>query len=250
MKTYTCQICSSNAYLYGILDFNKVCHEELANNFPKTKILINYFLCEYCKFCFAPEFLDWSDADFKNKIYDDQYILIDPGHAGWRAQENSKNIIDGFKIIDKIKHLDYGGGNGLFCEILRSQGWDSENYDPFYDGQIIDIKPNSYNFITAFEVFEHMPFVNKFMLDMVKFCSDDAIILFTTLLSDGNIHEDQDLDWWYAAPRNGHISLFSKKSLQILAQKNGFQFGSFSNNFHIFFKEIPSWASQMRFELH
>jgi hypothetical protein len=35
--------------------------------------------------------------------------------------------------------------------------------------------------------------------------------MFSTLLSDGNIKLGQKLTWWYASPRNGHISLFSRR---------------------------------------
>jgi hypothetical protein len=40
-------------------------------------------------------------------------------------------------------------------------------------------------------------------------------VLFSTLLSDGEIVRGRPLRWWYAAPRNGHISLFSAQSLRL-----------------------------------
>jgi hypothetical protein len=72
-----------------------------------------------------------------------------------------------------------------------------------------------------------------------------GLVLFSTLLSDGNIHSNQKINWWYASPRNGHISLFSKKSLDILAKKNGFNFVSFSIGFHVFFTDVPFWANHL-----
>jgi len=70
----------------------------------------------------------------------------------------------------------------------------------------------------------------------------EGMVLFSTLVSDGHIKHNQRINWWYAAPRNGHISLFSKQSLSILAEREGFSFGSFSPGFHILWKSLPSWA--------
>jgi hypothetical protein len=70
-------------------------------------------------------------------------------------------------------------------------------------------------------------------------------VLFSTLLSDGNIHPNQRLSWWYASPRNGHISLFSRNALTLLAQSKQFNFGSFNSGFHALYTTVPSWASHL-----
>lgn len=48
-------------------------------------------------------------------------------------------------------------------------------------------------------------------------------IIFNTFVG-CNIHPNQRINWWYAHPRNGHISLYSKQSLVILAQQYKFIF--------------------------
>ena len=66
--------------------------------------------------------------------------------------------------------------------------------------------------------------------------------MFSTLLSDGHIQKNQRLDWWYAAPRNGHISLFSKTSLTHLVEGYGLKLHSFSAGAHLMHgQNIPSW---------
>jgi 2-polyprenyl-3-methyl-5-hydroxy-6-metoxy-1,4-benzoquinol methylase len=102
-----------------------------------------------------------------------------------------------------------------------------------------------FDLITAYEVFEHVPDPLQLMVNLRSLLSLNGIILFSTLLSDGNIHVNQRLNWWYASPRNGHISLFSRKSLAILAENNGFIFGSFSLGFHVLFTNIPPWAAHV-----
>jgi len=81
---------------------------------------------------------------------------------------------------------------------------------------------------------------------MDSLLADDRFILFSTLLSDGKIERNKRLTWWYASPRNGHISLFSRKSLVLAAIKYHFNMGSFSNGLHVLFRsEIPSWAEHL-----
>jgi hypothetical protein len=80
------------------------------------------------------------------------------------------------------------------------------------------------------------------MSDLRSLLAPSGLILFSTLLSDGNIHSGQPLDWWYASPRNGHIALFSRQSLAILGQRQGWHLGSFSPGFHFFFTQLPPWA--------
>ena len=99
--------------------------------------------------------------------------------------------------------------------------------------------------ITAFEVFEHVPDVRKLMLDLRLLLSENGIILFSTLLSDENIFVNKRIDWWYASPRNGHISLFSRNSLLVLAKNSGLNFGGFSVGFHVFYTKVPPWADHI-----
>ncbi len=61
------------------------------------------------------------------------------------------------------------------------------------------------------------------MGDLSALLKDDGIVIFSTLLSDGNVAERQRLTWWYASPRNGHISLYSRDSLEHLAARGGFR---------------------------
>ena len=167
--------------------------------------------------------------DFAEKIYNNDYALVDPDYVDSRARQNAASIINMFANQKaSIKHLDYGGGEGLFSDLLLEQGFNSTSFDPFVDKQTGFETLGKFNLITAFEVFEHVPSVNELKKQLVSLLSEDGIILFSTLLSDGHIKRHERLSWWYAAPRNGHISLYSSKSLTIIAQQDQFAFGSFS----------------------
>jgi SAM-dependent methyltransferase len=229
-----------------VVDFNKSCEEARGKFLQLSGIAVYYYHCDHCGFCFAPEFNQWTLKDFSDKIYNDEYIAIDPDYQEIRPKSNKAVIINFFESNkEHIQHLDWGGGNGLLSQLLQETNWNSLSYDPFFNKETEIKTLGQFNLITAFEVFEHVPDVHQLMLQLDILLKKNGIVLFSTLLSDNKINKNRRLDWWYAAPRNGHISLFSKESLIILAQKYHFNFGSFSSGLHLFFREIPNWAKHL-----
>ena len=102
----------------------------------------------------------------------------------------------------------------------------------------------SFDLITSFEVFEHVPDPKSTLEDMLRYLKLDGFMIFSTLLSDGHIEKNGRLTWWYASPRNGHISFHTQKSLQALAKTKGLNFHSFSPGVHMYYRVLPSWAQQ------
>lgn len=237
-----CPVCGKSCSLLDVVDLNKACLMWLR----PAGVPIYYAICGDCGFCFAPEFADWSLEAFEERIYNKDYILVDPDYVEKRPRQNAGMLLSMFPSAGTaIRHLDYGGGNGMLSRLLREAKWDSSTYDPFVDKERPVASLGKFNLITAFEVFEHVPDVQALMADLRTLLSPGGLILFSTLLSDGNIDAQQRLNWWYASPRNGHISLFSRKSLGILAQNNEWKCGSFSDGFHVFFTSVPPWAAHL-----
>lgn len=244
-QSLICPVCGGGCSLLDVMDLNKSCG--VRGEYPSLAgIPIYYSLCSKCGFCFAPELVTWKLEEFEERIYNDKYVFVDPDYIENRPRANAANLIARFgDRAHSIKHLDYGGGSGLLAKLLRESNWQSISYDPFVDRNIRIEQLGKFDLITAFEVFEHVPDVQKLMSNLRLLLSSNGIIYFSTLLSDGNIHHNQRITWWYASPRNGHISLFSKNSLQVLAQKSGFNFGSDWVGLHVFFTNIPLWANSL-----
>lgn len=241
--TNACPVCEGNALLLDVVDFNKSCEELRGRFLPLAGVPVYYALCERCGFCFAPELYRWTLDEFSERIYNDDYVLVDPDYLDVRPSINADHLR---KLIGSrssaIRHLDYGGGHGLLSDLLRDSGWDSSSYDPFVDRTITVKDLGRFDLITAYEVFEHVPDVRRLVLELADLLCDDGVLLFSTIVSDDNIAPHKRLTWWYAAPRNGHISLHSRNSLGILAQRAGLNFGSFSANFHAYWRRVPAWA--------
>ncbi len=245
-KSLTCKVCGAIASPLDAVDFNKSCEEARGKFLQPRGILILYALCPNCGFCFAPEMAKWTLAEFEERVYNKDYVLIDPDYVEDRPRGSAASLLSAFdNVKGSFKHLDYGGGRGLLAKILRESQWDSVSYDPFVDRNTDIKKLGTFDLITAYEVFEHVPDVQTLMSDLCSLLSPTGIILFSTVVSDGEIAPNKPVKWWYASPRNGHISLFSRNSLEVLARQSGFLFRSFSPGFHTFLRTIPPWAAHV-----
>ncbi len=242
-----CPVCGAHCDPLGAVDFNKSCEEVRGFHLPPAGRLVGYVICAACNFTFAPEFSTWSPEDFEREIYNEGYSSVDPDHADVRPRANAESLVATFGDRGRsIRHLDYGGGAGLLSTLLGESGWHSTSYDPFFDRSIQLSKLGSFQLITCYEVFEHVPDVNGLARNLSSLLADDGLILFSTLVSDGELRRGQPVSWWYASPRNGHISLYSASSLNALAKKHGFGVASFSPGMHVFWRQqFPQWARHL-----
>lgn len=240
-----CPVCTGHTVPHDVVDFHKSCVEQEGRFLSHSGIPIYYFVCESCGFLFAPEFSSWPPQEFAKYIYNAQYVEMDPDYTGKRPRANAEGLLKVFPDATAIRHLDYGGGSGILSQTLAAGGWNSDTYDPFADRGIPLSERGRFNLITSFEVFEHEPNVRKLVETLRDSVTDDGIILFSTLLSDNYIRRHERINWWYVAPRNGHISIFSRSALENLAAYAGFRLHSISEVLHIFWRTRPEWATNI-----
>ena len=240
-----CPVCRGACALLGSVDFNKSCEEARGRHLPASGIAVEYHRCGQCDFAFAPEFAQWRPEQFRERIYNADYKLVDPDYIDERPRSNASALVKILGKLDAIEHLDYGGGEGLMSALLRDRGWHSRSYDPFVDRATTFQSLGRFELVTAFEVFEHVPDVQQLMSDLCALLDQPGLVLFSTLLSDGQMNAGEGITWWYASPRNGHISLFSRRSLEILGAQRGLHFGSLSENLHAYWRQAPPWAGHL-----
>lgn len=188
----------------------------------------------------------WTRDEFAQRVYNDDYVKVDPDYREVRPRAFAEYLIGLFgDNACGISHLDYGGGNGLMSDMLRDSGWQSTSYAPFVDGEVPLAEMGQFDLVTAYEVFEHVPDVRGLARNLSSLLKPDGIVHFSTMLSDGKMPRGEPLAWWYAAPRNGHISLFSRDALFYLGNNEGLSFASFTPNLHSFWRTIPPWAARI-----
>lgn len=246
-EDYLCPVCKAKADLFDVVDFNKSCMESAGQYLPLSGFPVYYVQCTDCGFMFAPELHQWANEQFAEHIYNADYIKVDPDYVQVRPVGNAEFIDKLFgQAKAQISHLDYGSGSGLMSQLLNQQGWRSLSYDPFNGDKIQPVSQlGAFNLITAFEVFEHVADIAELMRNLKALMANESVVIFSTLTSDGCILKGKRLDWWYASPRNGHISLYTVRSLRCLADAYGLNFGSFNSGSHVFVNTIPDWSKHV-----
>lgn len=228
-----CKVCFNDSFLFDVVDFNKWCNKKNYYSFGLIGIPIYYYKCSICNLIFSIDFDDFSITDFTNIIYNKEYLKFDPEYLEKRPLENA-NFLKSFlgPIKQFVKGLDYGGGNGFTTSILLQEGWNFTYCDPISNPIPKSNDFSNFNTISSFEVFEHIPFPNKGMEQLLDYASNECLLIVGTLINDKQLINN-NLDWWYAAPRNGHITLFSEESLRLLFTKHGFSYFLLKDNLHI-----------------
>lgn len=221
----SCKICGEDAYPFDMVDFNKSC-DNIKYPLGLSAIPVIYRKCANCKFVYTDFFDNFSDNQWRHYIYNDEYIKIDPEYVDMRPRLNARIITATLGSQKRqIIGLDYGGGNGKTALLLRENGWIYDSYDPYGHSDVCSAREGQYNFCSSFEVFEHSPSPIASLREIVSKSSQDRLaILIGTQANDGFVSDSTRLSWSYAAPRNGHISLFSKMSMHILADKFGLRY--------------------------
>lgn len=186
-------------------------------------IPIIYRRCDECQFIYTDFFDDFTSDQWRFYVYNDEYVKVDPEYLTVRPRVNARMLsafLAGRK--NQIRGLDYGGGNGMTAALLRQQGWAYDSYDPFGQTDMQPERIGQYNFCSAIEVFEHSPDPKGSLQAIVeKLSKGRVLIMISMVATDGAVSKETRLSWWYAAPRNGHVSLYSHKSLKILASYFG-----------------------------
>jgi SAM-dependent methyltransferase len=239
-----CKVCAGPSPLFGVVDFHKSCIEAQGRRLAPSGCPIYYRRCQNCGFAFTTAFDAWDQDAFRRHIYNSDYIVVDPDFVEVRPAGNAKLVASSFPDAKaSISILDFGGGEGLFAGRLREEGFTAETYDPFSS---FDRIPNEkFDLITCFEVMEHVPSPKSTVATMVSLLRDPGAILFSTLVQPAEF-ESIGLNWWYASPRNGHISLYSTQALAHLFTPYGMRVASFSPDLHIAYAQVPPFAAHLK----
>ena len=238
-----CKCCGAQATLFDVVDFSKNCEENRGFYLPLSGMPVYYFKCGRCGFIFTDQFDDFSFDDFKTQIYNEGYTAVDPDWEHIRPQEAARIIEHLFgKLKESLHILDYGSGSGLFADQLNKLGFKhASSYDPFYP-QETEPQREAFHLVTCFEVVEHTPTPKATFEDMFSYLRpDEGLTLFSTLVAPPEIEKVKG-SWWYIAPRNGHISIHTPKSLSKIIRKCKMTYRQENANLHYAYKSVPEFA--------
>lgn len=209
-----CNICGSLVRPFG-------------NGLVLGKYNVNFFYCDHCGFM-QTEAPYWLMEAYSTTITDTDIGLVS---RNLLYSEYSSKFIRVF--LDPFgSFIDYGGGYGLFVRMMRDQGFDFFRFDPItenifakhFDAE----KGEKYDLLTAWEVFEHLVNPLEEIEAMLKF-SDN--ILFSTSLLD-ELPKEIDTWWYYGLEHGQHVSFYSKKTLELIANYFSLNVVFSKNNTH------------------
>lgn len=242
-QTSICKICGNAANLYGVTDFNTACIQDHVHGYiyPLSGVAIYYHQCDSCGLIYTNAFDNWSTDDYAKHIYNDEYVKFDPAYPKIRPQENASFLLKNFSAIARLSVLDYGSGSGQLAEELKLRGISISCWDPY--GRDKNKPDGVFQLITCFEVFEHTANPKEVVSEISSLLDTDGFLFFTTLTNDSM--QQKCMDNWYIAPRNGHISIYSKKSLTDLFSQFDMQVKTIDSSTHIAYKNNSSQAQRM-----
>lgn len=236
-----CKICGADAHLFGVVDFNRSCQP---SNYPGglVGVPVYYHRCKACHFVFTRAFDRFDPASWRRFIYNDAYFAsLDPAYEIARPQMNFQVVGAACRIIGrkKIVGIDYGGGNGVLARLLSAQGIRYFTHDPYAESNVCSEDVGRFSFLSSFEVLEHTTDPVATIKDMLRFVGTEFVAVISTQCSENLVDEEKRLSWTYIAPRHGHVSIYSKKALALLAKKFSMDYLSVSRGTHLFGRKAP-----------
>jgi SAM-dependent methyltransferase len=210
-----CKVCQGDAVWFDRVDFNKYCNVTNFYGYGTAGVDVNYWRCLSCGYIFTRDFDEWSIEEFSKFIYNDDYIKVDSEYLRVRPEQYARDFAARFAGCEEARLLDYGSGAGLFVDLMRQAGFRHiEAYDPFSNPQRPD---GTFDIITCFEVIEHSADPVATLGDMKSLLREDGCIVFSQTVQPPDILAIRG-NWWYLAPRNGHVSTYSEEALAALGR--------------------------------
>lgn len=232
LKGERCPVCGCISKEYFTVPFDRTM-DRVESEFRKQGGDVAYNVCPNCGLVFAPEMVKWSEKDFRERIYNEDYPKIDRDFEEARAKR-AFDSLGPLLAARNERHLDYGCGNGLLSKMLEETGLSSDGYDPYYGGK----RPPywfKYSVVTCLETLEHVTDPNMAFFDFSAHLVKGGMLVITTPLYDFNNPATFGVEpskWPMAAPRNGHVCIYSVRTLRHLAARHGFMFKEAQSDFN------------------
>jgi len=203
------------------------------------KLSCRYLLCDSCG-SLQTEQPYWLDEAYKSSSIAD----ADTG-VFLRGINNLCILYLSTWLLGSAKRarvLDFGGGNGLLCRMLRDVGFDARLSDQYARNEIargFDDIGETPDVICSFEVAERFPDPRAGMAAILGRGAMTAIVGPETFRGQGK-------DWWYISPHSGqHLFFYSHIGMKILADLHGYIYERVGS-LHFFLKRpLSPWQSSL-----
>ena len=217
-----CKVCGAAADEAFRLPRSKLTGQPI----PEAPSDCPYYECRDCRFLFATV----HDGIDHATLYDEAYWTAqDPDWYG-RVSETLRLVLLAQRFLDiepwRLRVLDFGCGMGTFVEVARRQlqmnAWGTDIIEPRFGRdwfvRAAELSPGRFDVVVACEVVEHLADPLGTFEQIKRWLAPGGVFAFQTAYYDPRAC---GRDWWYIGPANGHVSLFSARSLDRLAERLG-----------------------------
>lgn len=173
-----------------------------------------YWLCQHCELVYVAEADILGPAEEKAEYDKHQNQAEDLGYREFlnRCLEPLIN-----RLSPRAKGLDFGCGPGPTLSLMaKEQGFDMENYDPFYAHKA-ELLKQQYDFITMTEVIEHVRHP-RLVLDLLNGLLKPGGTL--AVMTKRRTEPERFAGWHYKNDPT-HIRFYNEFSLGYIAQHYG-----------------------------
>ena len=135
--------------------------------------------------------------------------------------------------------LDFGGGDGLVCRMLRDAGYDSYVYDKyaknFYADGYAGHPDRGYDVVCAVEVLEHLAVPTR-ELDMM-FSALPQLVMIAT-----DRYHGQGPEWPYlGSDQGGHVFFYSDEAMAFVAKRYGYDLVTYGTTAVFVKRRLSRW---------
>ena len=187
----------------------------------------DYYRCIDCEFWFVHE-PTWLEEAYRESI-----SRLDTGLVArnLRACRTLSSFIPATGEIN-FRGLDWSGGTGQLTRLMRDRGFNYFSTDLYTENvhaRGFDfVEQDAIKLISLIEVLEHIESPLDFLKEIVERCEPNTVV-FTQ-----HLHENSNPpDWWYFMNGTGqHISFFSEKTLNEIANALGMKWGKYGDLYY------------------
>jgi hypothetical protein len=198
-----------------------------------------YLLCEACGS------LQTEPPYWLEEAYRDSNLAHSDTGVVWRCHHSLGIVWLTARLLRlpaRARIVDYGGGSGLLCRMLRDIGFDARVSDRYARNELargFDDTGETPDLMCCFEVAEHFAEPRADMGQILGRGAAACIVGTET-------YRGQGQDWWYLNEADGqHVFFYSHAAMQRLADAHGYVYERVTNLHFFLRRPLRRWQSSL-----
>lgn len=193
----------------------KICQAS-SNVIHDSKKELIYYRCSACGFVSLDDVFMVDEVREKKQYDQHENGLENEGYVQMFEAFMDVSIVPYLENIETA--LEFGSGPGpVLSTLLERKGLKVDIYDLYYAPKKV-YEGKKYDLITSTEVFEHLQKPLDILALLVKHLNSNGYIVLMTKFPPKE--DEAFLAWWYRRDPT-HISFFTPKSFEVMAEKVG-----------------------------